>query len=298
MIRRALAAATVTAAAVAAGAPPAPALDVARVEDRILDPSAHGRITYENTVNVASYQQEAILTHRGYQYTAWYQNDGPGPGQATAVIARRALPDGAWESTRIGYTLWSNDSHNTIALGVTPTDGRLHVAFPTHDGPVRYTRTVPGVARPPRARRLVVAAVRRGLQPRSRAPRSTHPTFTYPQFENVGDEALLTWRSGSTDNGRQALLRYNDDRRGHVDVPRPLHPQRGRHVQRRVRDQQQPLRLHPRLQRRSRRGAARCHHVLARAGRRMVRGTGRGRQSRPRLRRLGRRRADLAQQRR
>jgi hypothetical protein len=106
------------------------AQDVARIEDRILDPAAHARITYENTVNVASYQQDGILTHDGYQYTAWYENDGPGPAQATAVIARRALPDGAWESTRLDYTLFSNDSHNTIALGVTPTDGRIHVASP------------------------------------------------------------------------------------------------------------------------------------------------------------------------
>jgi hypothetical protein len=82
MSRRALAATALTAAAVAGGASPAAALDVARVEDRILDPLAHGRITYENTVNVASYQQDAILTYRGYQYTAWYQNVGSGAGDA------------------------------------------------------------------------------------------------------------------------------------------------------------------------------------------------------------------------
>jgi hypothetical protein len=70
-------------------ATPVSALDAARVEDRILDPQAHARITFENTVNVASYQQDAVLTFEGYQYTAWYQNDGPGPGQATAVVARR-----------------------------------------------------------------------------------------------------------------------------------------------------------------------------------------------------------------
>jgi hypothetical protein len=67
---------------------PAVAQDVARIEDRILDPAAHARITYENAVNVASYQQDGILTHNGHQYTAWYENDGPGPAQATAVIAR------------------------------------------------------------------------------------------------------------------------------------------------------------------------------------------------------------------
>jgi hypothetical protein len=213
MRRRALAATAFTAATVAGSAPPAAALDVARVEDRILDQLAHARITYENTVNVASYQQDAILTYRGYQYTAWYQNDGPGAGQATAVIARRALPDGAWESTRLDYQLWSNDSHNTISLGVTPSDGRLHVAFPTHDQAVQYTRTVPGVLDHPE----LVAWSSRLFDPvASQFPGAplANPTFTYPQFENVGDRTLLTWRSGSTDNGRQALLRYNDDPAG------------------------------------------------------------------------------------
>jgi uncharacterized repeat protein (TIGR01451 family) len=207
------AAAAFTAAAVAGGAAPAFALDVARIEDRILDPRAHGRITYENTVNVASYQQDAILTYAGYQYTAWYQNDGPGAGQATAVIARRALPDGAWESTRLPFGLWSNDSHNTISLGVTPSDGRLHVTFPTHDNPVRYTRTVPGVLDHPG---LVTWSSRLFEPVANEFPGAplTNPTFTYPQFENVGEQTLLTWRSGSTDNGRQLLLRYNDDAAG------------------------------------------------------------------------------------
>ena len=191
----------------------AAALDVARTEDRILDPGAHARITYENTVNVASYQQDGILTHNGHQYTAWYANDGPGAAQASAVVARRALPDGEWESARLAHPLWSNDSHNTIALGVTPSDGRLHVTFPTHDNPVRYTRTIPGVLDDPGGHEwssLLFDRIHVLFPGAAGAPQ----TFTYPQFENVGDETLLTWRDGSTDNGRQALLRYNDDPEG------------------------------------------------------------------------------------
>jgi len=196
--------------AVAGPAATASALDVARVEDRILDPDAHARITYENTVNVASYQQDGILTHNGYQYTAWYQNDGSGPVQASAVLARRALPDGDWESAQLAHPLWSNDSHNTIALGVTPSDGRLHVTFPTHDNPVRYTRTIPGVLDDPEAfewSSLLFDRIHRLFPGAAGAPQ----TFTYPQFENVQGKTLLTWRDGSTNNGRQALLRYNDD---------------------------------------------------------------------------------------
>jgi hypothetical protein len=191
----------------------ASALDVSRTEDRILEPAAHARITYENTVNVASYQQDGILTHNGYQYTAWYVNDGSGAAQASAVIARRALPGGAWESARLNHPLWSNDSHNTIALGVTPSDGRLHVTFPTHDNPVRYTRTVPGVLDDPEDfewSSLLFDRIHILFPGAAGAPQ----TFTYPQFENVQGQTLLTWRDGSTNNGRQAVLRYNDDPEG------------------------------------------------------------------------------------
>ena len=192
---------------------PAAALDVARTEDRILDPAAHARITYENTVNVASYQQDGILTYDGYQYTAWYANDGTGAAAASAVIARRELPGGPWESARLDHPLWSNDSHNTIALGVTPSDGRLHVTFPTHDNPVRYTRTIPGVLDDPEGfewSSLLFDRIHVLFPGAAGAPQ----TFTYPQFENVDGQTLLTWRDGSTNSGRQALLRYNDDPAG------------------------------------------------------------------------------------
>jgi hypothetical protein len=191
----------------------ATAQDVARIEDRILDPAAHARITYENTVNVASYQQDGILTYNGFQYTAWYENDGPGPAQATAVIARRALPDGDWESTQLDYTLFSNDSHNTIALGVTPSDGRIHIAFPTHADVIRYTRSVPGVASEPAAHEWSSLLFER-TKPQIPGAPAAPPTYTYPQFELVGDDVLLTWRDGSSDNGRQALLRYDENSTG------------------------------------------------------------------------------------
>jgi hypothetical protein len=126
------------------------------------------------------------------------------------VIARRKLPDGPWESTELDYDLYSDDSHNTVSLAVTPSDGRIHIAFPTHANAIRYTRSVSGVADTPE-----------GVQWSSRlfeATKTTFPgapaapvTFSYPQFEQVQGQTLLTYRDGSTDNGRQVLLRYNND---------------------------------------------------------------------------------------
>ena len=181
--------------------------DAARAGDWILDPAARGNISYENTANVSSFQQDGVFTYRGWQYTAWYRNS------RRAVISRRKLPAGAWQSIELDYDLFSDDSHNTIAMAVTPSDGRIHIAFPTHANAIRYTRSVPGVAdRPTRVdwSSTLFERTRSSLPGAPDAP----VTYTYPQFEMVRGRMLLTWRDGGSDNGRQALLRYDDDKAG------------------------------------------------------------------------------------
>lgn len=181
--------------------------DAARLGDWILDPAARGNISYENTANISSFQQDGVFTYRGWQYTAWYR------GSKRAVISRRKLPAGAWQSIELDYDLFGDDSHNTIAMAVTPSDGRIHVAFPTHQNAIRYTRSVPGVAdRPQRVEwsSKLFEPTRDSLPGAPDAPVS----YTYPQFEMVHGRMLLTWRDGSSDNGRQALLRYDDSAAG------------------------------------------------------------------------------------
>src|ERR687896_300589 len=207
MFKNALAVAAVIAAAAPAAAHAAPDPGATRMADRILDPGARGNVTFENTANVASYQQDGVFTYRGWQYTAWYR------GNRRAVIARRKLPHGAWQSTELDYDLFSDDSHNTIAMAVTPSDGRIHIAFPTHANAVRYTRSVPGVANMPHRADWSSTLFERTRSSLPGAP-DAPVTYTYPQFEIVRGKMLLTWRDGSSDNGRQALLRYDHNRAG------------------------------------------------------------------------------------
>lgn len=174
------------------------ALAVVPVGDQVLDPAARGVVTFANTANVASYQQDGLFTHRGRQYTAWYARDG------RATVARRRLPRGRWERARLDYRLYDDDSHNAISMTVTPGDDRLHIAFPTHDDAIRYTRTRPGISRARRWRASLFERVRDSLPGAPHAPRS----WTYPQFERVGGRTLLTYRDGTHDAGRQLLLRY------------------------------------------------------------------------------------------
>ena len=196
-----LAAVVVTSIAPAvAGATPPP--DATRIGDEILDPAARGNVTYENTANVASYQQDGLLTYRGHQYVAWYRAD------RRAVISRRALPNGRWKSIELDYHLYSDDSHNTIAMAVTRSDGRIHLAFPTHANALRYTRSLPGVADGERRWSSRSFERTRGVLPG--APEAP-PSFTYPQFETADGRMLLTYRDGGSNNGRQVLLRYDDN---------------------------------------------------------------------------------------
>lgn len=204
---RAIVVAALLALAVVPGAARAEKPDAARLGDRIMDPAARGNVTFENTANVASYQQDGILTYRGWQYTGWYRAD------RRAVLARRKLPHGAWESTELDYLLFSDDSHNTIAMGITPSDGRLHVAFPTHANAIRYTRSVPGVADRPGHVDWSSRLFERTKNALPGAPEAP-VTWSYPQFEQVQGRTLLTYRDGSTDNGRQLLLRYDDNAEG------------------------------------------------------------------------------------
>jgi hypothetical protein len=192
-----LAAVTVVPAGAQAGQRP----DASRIGDAILDPSARGVVTYEATANVGSYQQDALLTYGGYQYTAWYRVDG------RATISRRALSRGDWESIELDAFLFADDSHNTISMAVSP-DERIHLAFATHADEVRYTRSIPGLAGDPSGADWSSTSFERTRGVLPGAPEAPH-TFTYPQFEVVQGRLLLTYREGSTDNGRQVLLRYD-----------------------------------------------------------------------------------------
>jgi hypothetical protein len=78
---------------------------------------------------------------------------------------------------------------------------------------IRYTRSVPGVASEPAAHEWSSLLFERTKAQIPGAP-AAPPTYTYPQFELVGDDVLLTWRDGSSDNGRQALLRYDENAAG------------------------------------------------------------------------------------
>lgn len=98
--------------------------------DTQIDPTALFFVSFDGLVNNESFQQDGITSFAGYQYAAWYTSG------RSAVIGRRKLTGTTWERVVLPHQLSTNDSHNVISLGVSPSDGRLHVAMDTHDSQV------------------------------------------------------------------------------------------------------------------------------------------------------------------
>jgi hypothetical protein len=190
----------VAAAGPPGGAETARPLGVTRIADTQLDPSALYFVSYDGLVNNDSFQQSGILSYAGFQYAAWYTAD------RSAVIARRPLPSGSWSTVRLPHKLSTDDSHNVISLGISPADGRLHVAMDTHDNPVYYLASIAGLASHPASHSWTAAdfdPVQRTLGGVDLGP------ITYPQFLVTPTGALqLSYRTGASGNGTNELAEY------------------------------------------------------------------------------------------
>ncbi|GAB3977467.1 BNR repeat-containing protein [Plantactinospora veratri] len=202
--RRAALAASLVVGVVAALVPPAPAVaaapGVTRLGDTQLDPTALYFVSYDGLVNNNSYG-DGIVSHAGYQYAAWYTST------RNAVLARRQLPSGAWQTLQLSHRLSTNDSHNSIALGISPGDGRLHVAMDTHDSEIYYLRSEAGLVSAPGSRSWEAGrfgAVQRSLDGVGLG------AMTYPQFRVApGNRLQFSYRTGRSGNGTNELAEYD-----------------------------------------------------------------------------------------
>lgn len=173
----------------------------ALLRDTQLDPSALYFVSYDGLVNNGSFQQDAIVSHAGYQYASWYTTD------RSVVVGRRKLPSGTWEKVVLPHKLSVNDSHNVISLGISPTDGRLHIAMDTHNTKVFYVKSEAGLMSSPASRSWTAArfgAVQRTVDGADLG------AITYPQFVVTPERHLqLSYRTGGSGNGTNELAEYD-----------------------------------------------------------------------------------------
>jgi len=116
----------------------APSVSV--ISDTQLDAKGIFFVSYDGVVNVNSFQLSGVLTHSNYQYAAWYTST------KYAILGRRQLPSGGWSTLQLPHQLSTSDSHNVIALGISPSDGKVHVALDCHSTKLYYTSSEAGLA--------------------------------------------------------------------------------------------------------------------------------------------------------
>ncbi|GAA1640140.1 BNR repeat-containing protein [Actinoplanes couchii] len=149
-------------------------------------------------MNGESFQQDGIVTYGNWQYAAFWDQSG------YVNLSRRQVPSGAWSHLRLtDYVTTSTDSHNTISIGIAPSDGTIHLAFDTHSSQFRYRKSVAGLATAATWSTSGFGAVQTKLTA------TAMDVVTYPQFFAHPDGTLqMAIRTGYSGTGDEVLYEY------------------------------------------------------------------------------------------
>lgn len=161
---------------------------------------------YGNIINGQSFQQDALVSYKGYQYLTYYNS------ARRVCIARRKLPAGPWQVIRFGDYRFSfarnleNDSHNTISMGLCKKDGTIHLAFDHHASPLHYKVSVKNILDgKPGWDSTLFSEVRDYLE--TGTPVNG---FTYPAFVSMPNgNLLLGYRKGGSNNASYFIGTYD-----------------------------------------------------------------------------------------
>ncbi|HEY8984427.1 MAG TPA: BNR repeat-containing protein [Streptomyces sp.] len=167
-----------------------------------LDAQAVYFVSYDGLVNNNSFQKNGLLTYKGHQYAVWYT------ATRDAVVARRALGAATWSTVTLAHRLKADDSHNVISMGVSKTDGRLHLNMDSHSDGFFYVKSIAGLMDNPASTAWSPAAF--GPVQTTLDGLSLTSQFTYPQFIATPEGRLqLSYRVAVSGNGRNALAEYD-----------------------------------------------------------------------------------------
>lgn len=188
------------------------------VADSVLSSNATTVKSYDTNVNVASYRQHGILFYGGYQFVAWYNGNA-----RNVIVARRSfdlatVSGGTWAWAYVDYTLASGaDSHNVVSMGISESDGRLHLAIGQHGDQLYYLRSVANAVSATTWDNTVFGGTGTS-DSGAAAPSAGMPNYgaatsdvTYPYFIRPDATTLqLAYRTGSSGDGEMQLAEYRD----------------------------------------------------------------------------------------
>ncbi|KIY66182.1 hypothetical protein CYLTODRAFT_355469 [Cylindrobasidium torrendii FP15055 ss-10] len=167
----------------------------------VLDNSAIYFVSYDGLVNVNSFQLNGVLTYGSYQYAGWYAAD------KTVKLARRKTGATSWETLTLNHSLVAQDSHNVVTLGVSPADGRIHVAMDCHSTRLYYTVSAASAA----GTAVGWSASLFGSITNTIGSLNIGTVITYPQFVVTPSNLLqFVYRTGVSGNGDYQLAEYNN----------------------------------------------------------------------------------------
>lgn len=181
--------------------PPAVKVADTLVDDPVLVLSGG---SWGDIINGVSFQQDAVVTHLGWQYVTYYN------AALHVCIARRQLPDGAWQNLELtDYTYGGvNDAHNVISMGICPNDGTIHLSFDYHCGTFHYQVSQTGAATDPNAITWgpgLFGSVRNTLEAGKPVSSPTYPRF----WQTPTGDLQFYYRSGCSGGGDSMLADYD-----------------------------------------------------------------------------------------
>lgn len=157
---------------------------------------------FSNFPNGVTHQQFPIQTHRGYQYTTYYDDE------RQVCAGRRKLPEGEWEIIRFkDYHFASYDTHNVAVIGICANDGTIHLTWDHHVSDLNYRRSVVGLANDPEAfewHQSVFGPVTDTLGPLGKLTQVTYPRFVPMPNGNF----MLHYRFVTSGNGDSMIRVY------------------------------------------------------------------------------------------
>ncbi|GGD04583.1 BNR-4 repeat-containing protein [Hyunsoonleella pacifica] len=176
---------------------------------------------------------DAIKTYGNYVFMTWYRG---GKADRHVMLTRYNTVTGTMATIEFphrhtGYLnqYWIGESHNTIAVGISPLDGTIHLLYDMHaysasrpsNGSLandyfRYSYSVKDAASLPDADFTLDKFVPNGtggykhLRMPGTAAQSEFVSLTYPRFfQNDGGEIFMLMREGGNNNGMYKFVKYD-----------------------------------------------------------------------------------------
>ncbi len=169
-----------------------------------------------NGANFVSFQQNAIMTYKGYQYVTYWNT------AKHVCLSRKKMPSGNWEELEFtDYTSPHDlgDNHYNISFGICKNDGTIHIAFDHHNDPLNYRVSNIGLANKPDSILLWSTesfSTKRNYLVKGQVLYDNGGEFagaiTYPRFiSKPNGDLLFECRTGWSGDGNSHLWEYSGE---------------------------------------------------------------------------------------